>query len=482
MTVEDEANTMEYITEKGRNYMRITSIISLGQQYLVLGMLVAFVFVFAGVVLKKKVSWKLLMKSVLVCYLVVVVGVTLLDRTGHMGTGKIMPLFYSYQDAWVNFSAAAWRNIILNICMFVPFGVLLPSCIKSCQSWWKTYLAGFVFTVGIESVQLVARRGLFELDDIMGNTVGAMIGYGIFALGICAWKMWKKKEKISLMWKKVMLLQLPLLITVLCFGCIFGTYQMQELGNLSGQCLIPYDAEKISIKKNVVLRQETTEAPVYQCNILSKEETVALANQVLSALGASVDETQNDFYDETAVLKAAERFSIWVEYEGGAYALTDFETSFSEESLKIKRNASEEELRKAFAAYGTVVPETAVLSWDEDMESYCFTVDHKISKTQWEKGKISGTYYENGCFSEIRNSVVVYETYKTFPIISEEEAYEKLEKGEFYYPTTDELEIQVVGCKLAYQTDSKGFYQPVYAFEMLINQMEQSIKIAAIAN
>lgn len=94
----------------------------------------------------------------------------------------------SYQDAWVNFSAAAWRNIILNICMFVPFGVLLPSCIKSCQSWWKTYLAGFVFTVGIESVQLVARRGLFELDDIMGNTVGAMIGYGIFALGICAWQ------------------------------------------------------------------------------------------------------------------------------------------------------------------------------------------------------------------------------------------------------------------------------------------------------
>lgn len=41
-----------------------------------------------------------------------------------------------------------------------------------------------------------------------------------------------------------------------------------------------------------------------------------MANQVLLAPGASVDETQNDFYDETAVMKVAERFSIWVEYEG----------------------------------------------------------------------------------------------------------------------------------------------------------------------
>ncbi len=34
--------------------------------------------------------------------------------------------FSQYRSAWYNFSYPEWRNIVLNIAMFIPFGVLIP--------------------------------------------------------------------------------------------------------------------------------------------------------------------------------------------------------------------------------------------------------------------------------------------------------------------------------------------------------------------
>ena len=64
-------------------------------------------------------------------------------------------------------------------------GVMLPLGIKWFQKFWKTYLAGFGGSLLIEIFQLVCDKGMFECDDILGNTIGTMIGYGLFA-GILA--------------------------------------------------------------------------------------------------------------------------------------------------------------------------------------------------------------------------------------------------------------------------------------------------------
>lgn len=466
--------------------MRVRELFQMGKEYLVLGIVLVFLVFVIAVLFRKfiwkkqeKISWKKWMgNGILLCYLVVVLGVTLLDRGTFLGTGKIQPLFYSYRDAWVNFSETAWRNIILNICMFVPFGILLPCCVKRCRKWWKVYLSGFLFTLFIEGIQLVTERGIFELDDLLGNTAGAMIGYGIFAM--LSFLYHKKKKSRITGWKEVVLLQVPLLVVVFGFTSVFTIYHRQELGNLSGQCLIPYDTKKLEVISKIELSEERKEAPVYRSKTLTKKEIIQLANDIFATLGTSVYEEQNDFYENTAILKAGERFSLWLDYQGGTYQLTDFETSFSEEQLNIKKDASEEELRKAFASYGTPISEESVLSWDEDTEEYCFTVDRKFNDTQWEKGEIRGKYYENGCFSEVQNMVVTYELYKDFPIISEEEAYKKLEEGEFRYWGEEKLNMEVLDCNLEYQMDSKGFYQPVYLFNVLVNENEEQIVIAAI--
>jgi len=68
----------------------------------------------------------------------------------------------------------------LNILLFVPFGYLLPMLWKRADRWWKVVLCGFVLSLGIELTQLVTHLGMFDLDDLMNNSLGAFLGWLCF--------------------------------------------------------------------------------------------------------------------------------------------------------------------------------------------------------------------------------------------------------------------------------------------------------------
>jgi glycopeptide antibiotics resistance protein len=72
-----------------------------------------------------------------------------------------------------------YEQIVKNILLFVPFGFLPALLIKRFNSIKIVPLA-FLFSFYIELSQLLFRRGLFELDDLFNNSLGALIGYGIF--------------------------------------------------------------------------------------------------------------------------------------------------------------------------------------------------------------------------------------------------------------------------------------------------------------
>ena len=119
--------------------MRIMDLFSIAKEYLLVGIIAVAVFAIVIAigyfwVYKKILHGKKTIKKnnaiwliIFGIYLVVVLLATMLDRSYFIDYGKrIIPLFYSYKSAWNTFSAIEWRNIILNICMFVPFGFLLP--------------------------------------------------------------------------------------------------------------------------------------------------------------------------------------------------------------------------------------------------------------------------------------------------------------------------------------------------------------------
>lgn len=77
---------------------------------------------------------------------------------------------------------AAFLNLAGNVIGFVPFGFIVPVMHKKMESFWKVSLLGFLFSLCVETIQLVTKVGCFDVDDLMLNTLGAMIGCGAFLI------------------------------------------------------------------------------------------------------------------------------------------------------------------------------------------------------------------------------------------------------------------------------------------------------------
>jgi len=66
-------------------------------------------------------------------------------------------------------------QVIMNVLAFIPIGLLLGT-FKGLKCW-RVLLIGLCFSMLIELLQLVLKRGLTEIDDVVHNGVGCMIGF-----------------------------------------------------------------------------------------------------------------------------------------------------------------------------------------------------------------------------------------------------------------------------------------------------------------
>lgn len=78
---------------------------------------------------------------------------------------------------------------LLNIVLFIPFGLLVPRLWKQFNRWYVVALFGFLFSLFIELSQLFNER-VTDIDDLIMNTSGVLIGYFIFWI----WKKIKSKR------------------------------------------------------------------------------------------------------------------------------------------------------------------------------------------------------------------------------------------------------------------------------------------------
>ena len=76
---------------------------------------------------------------------------------------------------------AVFINLAGNVLAFVPFGAILPVISRRMRGFFRVMLLGFSFSFLVECTQLVTRVGTFDVDDLMLNTLGAVLGYLFFA-------------------------------------------------------------------------------------------------------------------------------------------------------------------------------------------------------------------------------------------------------------------------------------------------------------
>jgi glycopeptide antibiotics resistance protein len=76
----------------------------------------------------------------------------------------------------------AFINLVGNVVMFIPLGFFQPYLFLKLRRWYKTLLCTIVLILVIECVQYLTGLGSCDVDDLILNTLGALLGYGLWRI------------------------------------------------------------------------------------------------------------------------------------------------------------------------------------------------------------------------------------------------------------------------------------------------------------
>lgn len=459
--------------------MGVSGILRMAGEYLVLGVIAAALFgIGYGLVYRKLLKGthqiairKLILGMISICYLAVVFGATFLSRGGYYHEVVLTP-FYSYRLAWNQQSVGEWRNLILNICLFIPWGFLLPMWGGRFRKIGWTLASGFAGSVLIETVQYIFSLGVVEFDDVFNNTLGTLIGFGLSVVWLELVALVRRKnaakQKTSIV--RICMGLLPLVLTIGAFGMVQLIYARMPYGILECASNGRVAVDEVAVSGKTEWKSTRDTVNIYKTVQAGRKEADELAEKLCQIRGTKIDTKRTSAYDTTAVYWSKEQeYNIWVEYKGLTYSITDMNKLMEEtEHLEHADRAQVEELLEKA---GVTLPKEAEFEELNDDGMYLFTVSMLPSGDKVLDGTVSVEIYADKTIGRLSYNVCDCEAYAAEQIISEQEAYDKLLNGEFNYYVGDEpIEtIDIENVSLVYQMDSKAYYQPVYEFTGTIN-------------
>ncbi len=113
----------------------------------------------------------------MVVYLAVFFGLTLGGRFYQPDARPNFVPFQMIQYDWLRGGQEFVINILGNLAAGFPMGVLLPSLPRRRCSWVKVAGAGFAVSLLIETLQWISGRRCADVDDLILNTLGGLMGY-----------------------------------------------------------------------------------------------------------------------------------------------------------------------------------------------------------------------------------------------------------------------------------------------------------------
>ncbi len=156
-----------------------------------------------------KKSW--LLVSLLVLYCILLIKIMVLKDVPTIRIGSLMLNFGGTQGGSPNFmpfrtilpyvlGRGGWIiagiNIVGNIVLLVPLGFLLPFIFKQ-LNWKSSLVVAILSALFIESLQSMLHIGIFDIDDVILNALGCMIGYWKF-LFLPIFLKWMKESRVAL--------------------------------------------------------------------------------------------------------------------------------------------------------------------------------------------------------------------------------------------------------------------------------------------
>ena len=146
----------------------------------------------------------------IMCYLLILLNITLFSRQIMSEKHIVLRLFYSYSEIWKQDWDYAGKYIMLttigNVFIFMPLGIGVMNFKRLYMKKRRVIFFAFLFSSFIEGAQLYTQLGTFEVDDLFHNTLGCYFGIQIYEVI----KSWKNKEGYKVIWKEM--------FPVVCYG------------------------------------------------------------------------------------------------------------------------------------------------------------------------------------------------------------------------------------------------------------------------
>lgn len=117
---------------------------------------------------------------ILSLYVVILLYFTVIGRYSHEEYENRIYFYYSYRRLIEHYDSQSMRQILLNIAMLVPVGFVLSMISNSKGKYMKAIVISLSLIIVIELLQMLTKTGSCEVDDIINNFLGALLGMGLY--------------------------------------------------------------------------------------------------------------------------------------------------------------------------------------------------------------------------------------------------------------------------------------------------------------
>ena len=101
---------------------------------------------------------------------------------GQVVTDNLVP-FHTIAIYLDRLGSPFWiRQIVGNLGLLLPIGLLGPIAFPSLDRWWRVFLVALAISTAIEVSQLWIPDRSADIDDVIVNVTGALLGYGAFRI------------------------------------------------------------------------------------------------------------------------------------------------------------------------------------------------------------------------------------------------------------------------------------------------------------
>lgn len=133
-------------------------------------------------------TWRFVGSTLFIIYFFVLCNIVYFSREPGSRMGVDMRLFSTWGT-----TNQEHAYVIENVILFIPFGILFPACLPEKVSV-LTIFTGAICSVSIEYIQYRTGCGYCQLDDVVTNILGTVIGYIVFM--VCHRRLYKNENFI----------------------------------------------------------------------------------------------------------------------------------------------------------------------------------------------------------------------------------------------------------------------------------------------